>query len=198
MTLKPYKNAALADRYAKALLELADESKLLKKVQSDLSDIQGMIDGSGDFVTLLHSPVIKKNKQIDVVTAIAEKAKLQDLTRNFLGVLVSNGRLNVLPDVISAFFSLCDARDKKLTVSVKTAQKLTASQIKSLGDALGQALKTDVVVEPLVDESLLGGMVITAGSYMIDDSVAGKLARLKRNLSGGAVNENDDRLVKAG
>ena len=40
-----------------------------------------------------------------------------------------------------------------------------------------------------MEKDLLGGMVVTVGSVMIDDSVKGKLERLKLNLKTGT-NEN--------
>ena len=125
-------SSVVVQRYAKALIELADESKKLDKVEKDLQDLNAMIQGSDDFSSMIRSPLYADEALMNAVGAIAAKAKLQDITANFLGVLVQNRRLDTLPRVIEAFNAALAKRRGAVTVDVQVAQDLSAKQKKEL------------------------------------------------------------------
>lgn len=148
-----------------------------------------MLDSSEDLRALVHDPRISKAKQQDVVKALVSKAKLQDITSNFLNVLIENRRLNILDAVINRVHQdLAKMRGERVA-KIKVAQDMSAKQIQELEASLAKASGSAVTLDIQVDPSLLGGMVITLDSRMIDDSVAGKLERLKLAMSRGS-NEN--------
>jgi F-type H+-transporting ATPase subunit delta len=148
-----------------------------------------MILSSADFQKALNSPLFDKKSLAAAVSAIADKAKLQGVTKNFLNVLVANGRLAALPSIIKAFAKNLSEKRGNVTVDVTVAQDLSAKQKKDLEDALAKGLGQKVAVRLKVEPSILGGMIVTVGSKMIDDSVARKLERLRISL-GVQANEN--------
>jgi len=188
-------SSALASRYARALIELAGTDAKISKVEKDLADLRAMIAGSSDFNFFLKSPLINNDDQLAVVEAIAKKAKLQDITKNLLGVMIENERLSDLPAIIGAFDAQLAARRGEMTVSVKVAQDLSAAQKKSLTQTLEKALSAKITLDTEVQPDLLGGMVVTAGSLMVDDSVASKLKRLRYAIEHQA-NENEQSVSK--
>lgn len=182
-------SSVVTSRYAKAILDLAAEKKKVKKIEADMKDLGAMLDASDDLRALVHDPRISKTKQQDVVQALVSKAKLQDITKNFLNVLIENRRLNILDAVIKRVHQdLAEMRGERVA-KIKVAQDMSAKQVKELEAALAKASGTAITLDVQVDPSLLGGMVITLDSRMIDDSVAGKLERLKLAMSRGS-NEN--------
>ena len=99
----------LAGRYATALYELADEAKALDQVAEDLRSITRMIAESADFNRMIRSPVISRTAQGAAINEILSKAGASDLTRKFAGVLASNRRLFVLPDIIEGYLAILAA-----------------------------------------------------------------------------------------
>ncbi|MCB9983419.1 MAG: F0F1 ATP synthase subunit delta [Rhodospirillales bacterium] len=182
-------SSVVSQRYARALIELAEESKKLDKVEKDLQDLKAMIESSDDLQTAIRSPLYSEQSLLNVVGALADKAKFQDITKNFLGLLVKNGRLGGLQKILDAFAGALDKRRGAIAVNVEVAQDLSAGQQKDLETALSKAIGKDVAVSASVKPDLLGGMVVTVGSLMIDDSVRRKLERLKVSMGSGA-NEN--------
>ncbi len=169
-------------RYAGALIDLAEKGKVVEKIRKDMSDVRAMVEASDDLSSLIYSPLISQEKQGGVVADVASKAKLQKLTKNFLNVLVKNRRLNALPGIINEFDHEIARRSGQIGVSVTTAHKMSAAQRKSVEKKVSEALSADVKMEEVVDPEILGGMVVTVGSYMIDDSVRRKLERLSSAL----------------
>ncbi len=182
-------SSQLHKRYANALIELAEEQKTLKDVEKDLSDLSAMIDGSEDLATLIDSPLNDSKAQTDAIVALAKKAKFKEITQSFLGVIAANGRLNVLPGIINAVNAQLEKRRGELTVDVQVAQDMSDKQKKALQDALSKAIGKDVAINARVEPDILGGIIVTVGSHMIDDSVRRKLERLKVSMGSGA-NEN--------
>lgn len=182
-------SSVVTSRYAKAILDLATEKKKIEQIESDMKDLGAMLEASGELRALVNDPRISKAKQQDVVKALVSKAKLQDITSNFLNVLIENRRLNILDAVIKRVHQdLAKMRGERVA-KIKVAQDMSAKQRQELEASLAKASGSAVTLDIQVDPSLLGGMVITLDSRMIDDSVAGKLERLKLAMSRGS-NEN--------
>lgn len=191
------KNNLVARRYASALLDMADEAKSVEKIEKDMLALEAMLEGSEDLQRLIENPLMGSGAQQNGILAIATKAKFQKLTQNFLGVLVQNRRLGALPQVINAMKAELRTRRGEVEAKVVSAYALTPAQTNALQKDLSKAMGTNVTLSVEVDKELLGGMTVTVGSQMIDDSVRSKLDRLKRAMSSGS-NQNQVKLEEVG
>ncbi len=174
----------IATRYATALLDMAIEAKALEPVARDMGELSAMLQGSTELQALVRNPLIGRMRQARVVEALAQTAKFDKLTQNFLGVLAHNRRLSALEAVIKAFRTEAARRRGEVEARVQTAYALTPAQTENLQKELTKALGSHVTLNVEVEKDLLGGMIVTVGSRMIDDSLKRKLERLKRTLSG--------------
>ena len=188
-------SGAAALRYATALVEIAADSKKIDAVEKDLNDLEAMISDSEDLRTLLKSPLISREQQQQAVQAIAKKAKFQDITANFLSLLAQNRRLGMLQGIINAVRINISRMRGEVSAHVATAFKLTKEQEAALQESLVKAVGQAVSVKVEVQEDLIGGMVVTVGSQIIDDSVKRKLERLKIAMKSNANNNADDMQV---
>src|SRR5579875_3536394 len=157
--------SGLAERYAAALFELADERRMLDPVAADLRALQAMIGESADLVRLLRSPILSRAAQEKAIAALAERAGLSPLVRDFLRVAARNRRLFAVP-------------------AMTAAQPLSPAQLERLGEELRRARGRRVAVVVRVDRGLLGGLVVKVGSRMVDGSLRSKLARLQLAMKG--------------
>jgi len=176
--------SGLAERYAKALFELADDRKALDEVANDLRALRGLIDESSDFRRLIRSPVLSRLEQARAVAALAERAGFSALTRNFLGIAARNRRLFVLPGVIAAYLKELAARRGEVTAEVTAAKPLTPAQTEAVNEQLRKAIGGKVAVDLRIDPGLIGGLVVKVGSRMVDASLKSKLARLQLAMKG--------------
>jgi len=174
----------LAGRYAIALYELADSAKKLDKVAEDLKTLRQMILESADLRRVISSPVLSRDEQVQAVTALAKEAGMDDLTGNFVGTVAQNRRLFAMESMIQAFLDELSSRRGEATAQVISAKELSDAQLKAVSDVLKKAVGTKVSIEPTVDESLLGGMIVKVGSRMIDTSLKTKLQQLHLSMKG--------------
>ena len=184
MTAETTGSAGLADRYAAALFELADEAKALDAVAGELTLLDRMVTESADLRRLIRSPVISRADQRRGMEAVLDHAGVGDLTRRFVGLIARNRRLFALPDMVAAFRDMLAGRRGETAAVVVSAKPLSAAQSKAVGEALKKAVGTDVAVDERVDPSLLGGMIVRVGSRMIDSSLSTKLQRLRLAMKG--------------
>lgn len=195
MTASNLISSTVLKRYASALLDLAEKSKSTDSIQKDFGVLRAMLAESNDFVQFVRSPLSGKKQQAEVMNTLLEKQKLNTLTMNFVGVLIQNRRLNVLEGVMDAFDRMVSERKGVVRVLVETAHQLNAKQKEDVSVKISSALGKDVIIDAQVVPEIIGGTVITIGSYMIDDSVRRKIERLGAALTGSA-NQNTIQNVK--
>ena len=176
--------SGLADRYAAALFGLADERRALDQVADDLRQLRALLGESTELRRLVRSPILSRADQGRAITAVADRAGLTPLTRNFLGLVAQNRRLFAVPDMIDAFLARLAARRGEVTAEVVAAQALTPAQLDAVNEQLRKAMGSKVAVEVRVDPALLGGLVIKVGSRMVDASLRSKLHRLQLAMKG--------------
>lgn len=176
--------SGLAERYAAALFDLADERKALDGVAMDLKALRGLIAESADLRRMIRSPVLARGEQAKATAALSERAGFKELTRNFLGLLARNRRLFALPEIIEGFLGILAARRGEVTAQVISAQDLSETQRKAIDERLRKAVGGKVAIDLKIDPGLLGGLVIKVGSRMVDASLKSKLRRLELAMKG--------------
>jgi F-type H+-transporting ATPase subunit delta len=176
--------SGLAERYAVALFDLADERRALDIVAADLRLLREMLQGSGDFMRLIRSPILSREQQGKAVDALAEHAGLSPLVRDFLSVVGRNRRLFAVPAMIEAFLAKLAARRGEVTAQVTAARTLSEAQLGALSEQLHRNTGSKVTVDVQVDPGLIGGLVVKLGSRMVDGSIKSKLQRLQLAMKG--------------
>ncbi len=176
--------SGLAERYAAALFDLADERHALDAVAGDLRELRAMLQQSGDLVRLLRSPVVSRDEQGKAIAALCARAGLSGLTRDFLGVVARNRRLFAVPAMIEAYLKKLAVRRGEVTAEVTVAQPLNEARQAALTEQLRRAIGARVAVDIRIDPGLLGGMIVKVGSRMVDASLNSRLQRLRLAMKG--------------
>jgi len=174
----------IAERYAAALFDLADESKALDQVAEDLKGIKAMLTESDDLRRLVSSPVLSRDEQRRAMAAVLDKSGASELTRKFIGLVASNRRLFALRGMIDAYLAELARRRGEVTAEVTSATNLDARQMTALTDQLKKTVGQNVAVNVAVDPSLLGGLIVKVGSRMVDSSLRTKLSKLQLAMKG--------------
>ena len=176
--------SALAERYATALFEIAEERRMLDEVASGLRQLHAILVSSPDSMRLLRSPVLSRSEQGRAIAALAQQAELPLLIQDFLAIAAKNRRLFAVPAMIRAYLVKLAERRGEITASVTAAQTLTDAQLEALSEQLRRSVGRRVSVEVGVDPRLIGGLIVKVGSRMVDGSIDSKLRRLQLAMKG--------------
>jgi F-type H+-transporting ATPase subunit delta len=169
-------------RYAKALIELADDAKSLVRVEKDLKSIAAAFAESDELRRFAINPVFATEDKVAAMTAIAKSVKACVLTQQFVGTVTANHRAGDLPMIIAAFNEMVALRRGSQIAKVTSASKLTAAQLTQLKSKLKAETGQTVDIEASIDPDLLGGFVVKLGSRLYDASLKTKLEDLRLAL----------------
>ena len=169
-----------ADRYAKSLLELAQEQNSLEAVHSDMEHIRASLTASKPLKLMLSSPVVGQDIKERALKAVFPS--LGVLSQSFVDIILRKGREAYLPQIVQAFHYQYMALKNIARASVVSAQPLSPELESALREKLRTELGQQVELSQSVDPSLIGGFVLNIGDRQVDTSIAHQLAELHQEL----------------
>ncbi len=183
-------NNTVARPYAQAIFEIAQDKGLLNEFSESLATARDMLSDN-QLTDFLATPSLSDEKRLEFLQGLFGKAAGEGSVfagsslqgTNFLKLLLENGRMSVLPEIADQFDTLKSKIENKVDVLVTSATTLTDKQVIEISSALSARLGRDVSIETKVDESLIGGAVITAGDVVIDGSTRARLEGLASALT---------------
>ena len=171
----------IASVYAEALAEAAAPSGKEGEVLGELTTLVREVFAQQPMVQLFLSSgsINRETKNAVIDKAFGQNAS--DIFTNFLHVLNHHGRLDLLPDILTAMEQLRDRKLKRVRVHVRSATPLSEDFQRRVGEQVRGALNLEPVIDTTVDPELLGGMIVRVGDWVFDGSVRTKVQNL-RNL----------------
>ncbi|MCB0521816.1 MAG: ATP synthase F1 subunit delta [Lewinellaceae bacterium] len=172
----------IATRYAKSLIDLANEHGKLDKVLEDVKSFREVAKNR-DFDLLLKSPVVKGDTKQKIFNKLFQ-GKFDEMTMAFLTILLKKGREAQLTEIANEFVDQFKVINHISTVKLTTANKLTPEAVENIHKKLLASTATDDKVELVtkVNPDLIGGFVVEFEDKLYDASVAHKLSLLKKEF----------------
>jgi F-type H+-transporting ATPase subunit delta len=173
---------SIARRYAKALFGLAVEADKVDAWAQGLVALKKAVDGSPELREVLASPVYTREQRQGLAARLAKALELDREPASLLALLADRNRLAYLAGVAETFGRLADEKLGRVRARVASAVPLAEAQAAALAQRLAEASRAEVIVERVVDPSLLGGVVAQVGSLVYDGSLRSQLEDLRRAM----------------
>lgn len=175
-------SSGIAERYATAIFEIAQDSKDLAKLESGVDALAEALNVSDEMRAMIASPIVSRAEQEGAISAIAQHLELpQELSRG-LALMAQKRRLFAVPQLIAQLRAKIADHKGEVQADVTSAKALTKTQADKLIKALKANIGKDVKINATVDENLIGGLIVKVGSKMIDTSIRSKLASLQNSM----------------
>ena len=173
---------AVAQRiYAKALFDAAKEKGRVREVSEELAGFVEAVEASPELRNLLLNPQIDARAKRAGLDAVFEDA--EPVFLNFLRLAADKGRLGEIDEMQHEFERLVAEDERVLKVDLVTAQDLSDAEAEDIIATIERASGRRVDATRSVDPSLIGGIVLQAGSFRADASVRGRLDSLRHELA---------------
>ena len=179
---------AVARVYVTAFLDAVGsgkESELLDEFTSFHDDV---LAKNAQFEHLLTSEMTSLDEKLGLIDRVV-KPRASAVFTNFLNVLAKHGRLELLPLILAESWAEHERRAGKRRVQIKSAVQLSDEQLNRIKNRLQDALSSEPILMPTVDEELLGGLVIQVGDTVYDGSLKTRLRVLQQRLRERYLNE---------
>lgn len=178
---RPYAKAAFA--YA---AEQQDPANGIEAWSNALAKASAVVQDQ-TFAEYMSRPTLSYQQQVQALVMVlaGEIGHIGAGFRNFLTQLAEHDRLSLLP-YVNAEFELQKAQGLNETdVVIESAFALSTEQEQALTDRLAARFGTKINAQVQIKPELIAGVVIRAGDQVIDDSVLGKLEKLRTSLLAG-------------
>ena len=169
--------SAVAGRYAKSLIALAQEQNALDAVHDDMLAFSKVCDESRDFKVLLNNPIVNHAKKLEILKAIFEK-KVNALTMAIFNIITRKNRESIMHDISKEFHNQYLFIKGIGKAKVVTSTPLDSKQLATFEKLVADAINKKVELDSQVDEDLIGGFVLTVEDTQVDASVKSQLNKL--------------------
>lgn len=172
-----------ANRYAKALFELAKEKNVVAETVADLRQAKIVFTESKDLFNLLENPKFSADKKNELVSTIFADA--QPIVVDALKVLLDKKRINEAVSVFEAFIRIANDAAGIEDAIVLSTETLTEEQIQRISSTFAKKVgKNSLNITNEIDPSLIGGIKLIIGNQIYDNSIVSKMNGLRRELLG--------------
>jgi F-type H+-transporting ATPase subunit delta len=172
----------IAQRYAKALIDLAVERNQLEVVKADIDFMRQAL--TPEFRMALLSPVIPDHKKSQIFRAIFQN-NLSPLSFSFFDLVFSKRREWILPQIAGEFFDkyleLKGIEVIEITTAVDISDELK-NNIRDRFQHLPRFQNKTVEIKSKVDPDILGGFIAQSHDILFDASIRNDLNYIGRQF----------------
>ena len=168
--------------YALALYELSKEDSELEKVEESMKALQKLLKESSNFKEIIESPAVSKEEKKNVIIEIGNINNFSNGLKKFLGFVAIKNRLFYLSNIIESFLNLVSQAKGELKAKLISSKKLSIEELKKIQIDLSKDFKSSLNIDYEYDPDLIAGLIIQAGSVMVDTSIKSKLKKLEKNM----------------
>lgn len=172
---------AVADVYARALLELALAKGEDERIGEELDELVGLAQRDPDFRVFMTSEAVDRDRRAMSLEKLF-RGKLADVLLDTLQVMNEKDRGALLSALRARYIHCRYEHLNQVEAAVTTATPLDDVNRQALVAELAQMTGKQIVLHEAVDESVLGGLIVQIGDRCYDGSMATHLRRLRGEM----------------
>jgi ATP synthase F1 delta subunit len=177
----------IAQVYARSLFEAASESgppAQFDRVRDQLVQVSDAISENRELQTFFFSPYFSTTEKHEALGKAITGAS--PLLINFLELLVDNHRMPVIFRVRREIDRIWRHENKLLPVQITSAVALDKKVTDKIGSEIGRQSGQKVELTTVVDEAVIGGLILRVGNSILDASIHNRLEQLRKSVAAAA------------
>jgi F-type H+-transporting ATPase subunit delta len=174
----------VAIRYSKALFELAEEEKLVERVQEDLVSIDRLCRENAGFDAMLVNPLIDEPAKAKILSELFEH-NVHEMTYRFLQLLSKKRRIGFLREIIGHYNDRVLDYQGIVPAVLLSADALSREAVGQIKERIERITGKKVQLSEKQNTEILGGFIIRIRDTIIDLSIKTQLDRLRTQLIQG-------------
>lgn len=165
-------------RYALAIYEVAEKKGKVDEYLKDLREICDLIDNNQELKQVIRHPQINTTKKKQLFTDVF-KGKIDDELLSFMIILIEKNRMLYLREKLDQMEKIDLERKNIIKGVVKTAIPLLPEELEKMKNIFEEKYDKIIIFDTEVDKSILGGVYVSVGNDVIDDTIKSKIEEMK-------------------
>lgn len=175
----------VANRYSAALFEVAKEENKIEKISKDLDLFSDIFSKNKEFRVVMETSAVSKKEKIEIVEDLGKKLNFDQITINFLKVLINKGKIKFIQTISQVFKKKFKDFMGIADFEVITAIKIDNKVLNKVKEILEKKTKKKIQISTKVDPEIIGGMIIKTEGLIYDGSLRHQLMKLKEKILKG-------------
>ena len=171
----------IADRYALAVMQLAEKQDMFDKFDSDLALVKETINGNKDLKDFLEHPLIQSNDKKEVIDRIFRE-HISIYSLNLIKLLIDKNRIFVLAPLADHYKKLLNKKRNISTAQIITAIEIDEDVKNRVKSKLESIYSKTIDIETVIDEEIIAGMIVKIDDKIIDGSIKTKFENMKKQI----------------
>ena len=172
----------IAEVYAKAYLDaVTHQGGSIDDAVAEFASLVDVLKSKPQFAAILASAMIAVNEKV----ALLEKAlasSASPLFWNFLHTVAKRNRLDLLFPIFLQAKIILDERQRRIPVTITTAAEIDSQLFAALSEKLRGVLGGEPVIRSVIDQEVIGGLVVRVGDTIYDASISTQLHNICRQM----------------
>ena len=171
-----------SERYSRALYEVSKEAGDLEKTEADVKNFINLFESSSEIKNFIQNPTHVIETQNKAINILSEKLDFTKNLKNFLLLLIKKKRIFFVKKITNNFLKLCSKNRGEIKASLISSKELSSNELENIGRELSASMGSTIKFDYKVDQSLIGGLKLQLGSFMIDTSIKNKLKKYEQRM----------------
>ncbi len=167
--------------YAEALFDVAREKGKLDAIRDELAQFADAIESNRDLQAFFFSPRFSSAEKVEGLERAVSGADPELL--NFLELLIEKRRMPEIFRIRRRLEELWKRENRRIDVTVTSAIELDETVIGKIGEEIERQTGQRVELASVVDEEILGGIVLQVGDMVLDASIRNRLDKLRKSVA---------------
>ena len=179
------KDFLAAQRYAKALFEIARELHRDEEIEAELESLSAALKSDGRLEKFLTNPALRIDEKKAVLLRLYQERnqEIYEHLMNFFLILFEKNRFFLVHEIAVQFKRIADEAQGQGVAEVRSATPLKIEAEKAIVSRLEKMAGYKITVHSVVDPSLIGGVMVKVRNKVIDDTVKNKIHLFKKELT---------------
>jgi F-type H+-transporting ATPase subunit delta len=169
-------------KYAWALSKISKDIKELEEIQQNLKGLKQILEEKQDVFKLLKHPGVPQVEKFKIIESIAKELKFSKTASEFIKLIVGDGIVEHLEDILNKYSAILRAINKEIKVKIQTAHSQDRKTLDEIKEVLSKKFGRKIVLEFSENKDLIGGFRIIADGQAFDCSVKGELEQIREIL----------------
>ena len=179
--------STIARRYAKALIEIAQDEGKVEPYRLELENFNQAALGSPELLKILANRFLPVSERMGIINELSQKLSLSVTVIHFLKFLMQKGRMDLFHFVTAAYRRFAFALQNREEALVTTAAALPDSTYEEIKKTLEATTRKTMVLNREIDPAVIAGICIRVGNEIYDGTVKTELDKLSLNMSKGVI-----------